>query len=287
MIRYIQTLKEPLTEGLAAEVATMPPHRGERPLMNNHVLFLIEKIKAGLFYPPRWAVAWFNGKKYRVNGQHSSTALASCNGDFPRGLHVFIDEFAVETDLDMAELFAQFDPKRGARTDEQVVMATVRQHDELAKLKPTHIRTALDGLVFWHKMCGKITGKVDAIGRRGLVGDNIEYIIWQSDLFSIGRMRVAGIMGAVAATYHVCSTAGKEFWKLVIDESHPDCANATRTLGKFLVKLEAGGEFDRKRGKPWTSRAVYVKACHAWNAWRRGKTTDLAYFEDAGIPHLV
>lgn len=137
MIKYLGTSTQPLTEVIAAEFATMPSHRGERPLRRSHVAWLEQKIKSGLFHAPRWAKATLGDKTYRVNGQHSSTALAQANGKFPSGLMVVIDQFACDTDSDIADLFAQFDPKQGARTEQEIIMATARQHDDLIQLKST------------------------------------------------------------------------------------------------------------------------------------------------------
>src|SRR5437764_638623 len=47
----------------------------ERDLDAKHVKELVERIKAGLWLPCCWATVDYLGKKYRMNGQHSSNAM--------------------------------------------------------------------------------------------------------------------------------------------------------------------------------------------------------------------
>jgi hypothetical protein len=287
MFRYIRTSQVPLTESLAAEFATMPPHKGERPLRQQHVDWLSGKIEAGLFHPPRWAKAKLKGKTYRVNGQHSSTALAQANGHFPKGLEVLIDEFECDTDDDVADLFAQFDPAGSVRTPTEVLMAGARQHAELANLSAAAVKHAVQAIVSLMQHTGDASGRVPVEAKRGIVSDNIPFILWTTQFTGASRMRTSGVLPALAATYKKNPDAATEFWKMVREESHPQVDHPTRKLGRFLALIVNGQEFNKKKGKPWTPRAVFVKCIHAWNAYRKGVTTDMSYFEESDIPELV
>ncbi len=284
MIRLIRSSLVPLTPSIAMDFATMASHKGERPKIPQRLAYLNGKLERGLFHTPNWARAELNGRIYRVNGQHSSTVLAECNGHFPTEMNVVIEDFHCDTDEDIAELFAQFDAKISARSDGDIIMATARQFKELDDVKPTPIRLAVSALIAELVIRGVVCNRVSSDARRAMIGDNIPFILWSRQFTGTARMRLMGVLGAIAETYKKNATAATSFWQQVRDESNPSVTHPTRVLGKFLLLAKAGTEVNRKTGKAWPVRAVFAKCIHAWNADRTDSGTALSYFEESPLP---
>jgi len=95
------------------------------------------------------------------------------------------------------------------------------------------------------------------------------------------HMKKTGMMGAVFATWAFNESIAKEFWVMVREGDGATKECPARVLHRFLRDIMLD------RTIKWDSRALYVKCCHAWNAWRLGKTTHLSYFKAAPPPKLI
>ena len=100
-----------LTEDLAAEFSSMPSSTTERDLKPKRIDYLKDAVLGGAAITFSWARAKVaeTGDTYRVNGHHSSTMLASLDGQFPDGLKAHIDNFEVDDVLSLALLHRQFE----------------------------------------------------------------------------------------------------------------------------------------------------------------------------------
>jgi hypothetical protein len=281
-IHFEGTRIVPLTLLLAKEFATMLAFVGERPIVKARITWLRRELDAGRFYSPRWAIAKLKGRKYRVNGQHSSAMLVAAgnSGPFPEGLQVMIDEFEVDSEADLAELFARFDPRQSVRTESEVVVAWARQFTELAGLKAVTITSATTAVARWKALTGKASLRMSPEVKRGLVGDHLEFVIWSAAVLKFTMLRGPGVLAAIPATYYCDKDAATVFWYQVAEKSHPSNVNATRALGDFIIKCRD----NKSEGALWNERARYAKCIQAWNAWIADKTTDLKYYEKKPLP---
>lgn len=273
---------EPLTRELCTQFARMPAHRGERPLSKRRVSLLDSKIANGQFHSPEWAVAYLNGKAYRVNGQHSSTALAEANGHFPNGLEVTIKEFTCESEDDLADLFMQFDNKSSSRSDIEALMVGAAMHPELEGISKTSLMHATNGIA---RAVTRFDSKVRIDDRRGLIPGNTDFIQWVRSYTGRNDLRRVGVIAAMYDTYRKDRQKCDEFWRLVSKESHADPNHPTRRLARLLKEVE----YAKKSGRGGSRSAVgnetmYAKCVHAWNAFRRGRSTDMKVFSNAGLP---
>lgn len=284
MFKLIGTRQEPLTPELALEFATMPAWEGERPLRPHRCKYLESRILDHQFYNPRWAVAYLDGRKYRVNGQHSSHVLATVNGDFPKGLMALIDEFQCENKNDLAELFGQFDNTISSRPAHEVTNAHARVHPELSHIKPTFVSRILAGIGY--ALSGEGENRPRSNEERAqLVHSHIPFILWAYPLSKLRHTSKAGVMAAAFSTWNRNQDAAEEFWSMVTEEDHADPRHPTRVLARFLREAVSASD-PRIASKRWAPRAFYVKSIHAWNAWRRGENTDLKYRADAPLPKV-
>lgn len=96
------------------------------------------------------------------------------------------------------------------------------------------------------------------------------------------------VVCAMMACYDKGQNLARDFWSTVRDESAPDRDDATRTLARFLLRciLSSGRGTTKRDQKSVGFREMYVKCLHAWNAWRKGETTSLAYHVAAPIPKI-
>lgn len=271
MIESLGTKLVPLTEELAQEFATMPGVGGERPLKNWRVEFLKSRLAAGLFHSPKWAVVWFNGKKYRINGQHSSNMLAASNGDFPHGLKAVIDEFKCETEQEQAELFQQFDPSTSIRNREEIINAHRAAEHSLAEVSTRLAKDACDGVGFYVELTdGQRLGKED---RARLTHTHQDFILWLDSIRRDAALRLSSVSGAAYATWLKDPAAATEFWRLVHEESAPENTHPTRVLSKWLRELRAAKASNSGSAtKRHSARSIYERCIHCWNAYRSGRS---------------
>jgi len=273
MITHIKTETLPLTQQLAQEFSSMAAMRGERELRADRLEFLRAKIKDGLFHSPRWAFANIDGRKVRVNGQHSSKLLADLNGAMPTGLNVVIDEFTCDTEEDLCELFAQFDPVESTRRAKDIVNAHARIHPDLDDMTTARCNLIISGIAM-HMLRGvewkrkKVTG----VDRARLIHNGIPFFKWIAPRLDLKRLRKVPVIAAMFATWAKDCESADRFWDAVArEDEHP--THPTRTLSTFLSEAA----FGRLKGKGWTARAVYSKCLIAWNAWRKGNQTMFRY----------
>lgn len=268
-----------LTRAVAEEFATASSWAGERALSQSRVRYLRQELVAGRFRSPEWALAWLNGKWYRVNGQHSSMMLASLNGEFPKDMKVTIKEFMCDTEDDLVRLFGTFDVRESARSgaDYVGVAMAVSSQLEPARLDRLAVYKLASGMMV-HEGEGVVRRKASSRERAQMVHRDPAYLVAATP-YAKKRLFSVGASAALYATWLVRTNAWSDFWDKTFNETAPDPNAPTRVLARFLR-----GE---NRGNSKANvRAIYVKCIHAWNAWRTGTTTNLAYHSSLAVPRV-
>ena len=282
MLRYRSTTMKMLTRKLAREVSEMPRYNGERPIKKMRLRELEDKLDLGLFYAPRWSFAEFEGRRYRVNGQHSSLMLSETR-KFPDSMQVVWDEFLADSLEDVADLFSQFDPRLCVRSRGDVVGAHGSCHKELEEVTPSKLVKIMGGVTY---------GLTDGVGVRSVSDNNKGRMVHEHTAFASWVNQFLGklwtfktpVIAVMFRTYSVDAMVAKCFWQDVYDESAPDNDDPTRVLANFLRDNMKGRNFN---GRGFDSKAFYCKCIHAWNAYRSGKKTKLNYFPNAVIPKVL
>lgn len=282
MFRETHSYVSPLTVALAKEFAEMPRWRGERPLKRSIVKYLTAEYESGRFHSVSWAIGHLDGQRYRVNGQHSSTLLCQWEDDAPGAIEALkvtahIAEYVCETQSDLHELFMSFDARHSARDLNDYVGVTMSSHDGLTGV-PRMAANRLTAALAVYANEGKSARSVSARERAYYVNEAPSFIAVAAK-YARNRLYSAGLGAAMYATY---LRAGADsdwsvFWDAVFDESDPDNKSPTRVLAKRVR--------DTKRDRTDKDiRAMYVRALHAWNAYRTQRTTMLSYYSQAPIP---
>lgn len=260
----------PLTRELLKWFLGLCVFIGERPKKNARILMLKSEHKSGRFDSPVWAVANYGGKQHRSDGQHSSAMLAELtDSDFPFGLNVFIKEYDCQTERDLAELFDRFDKPVSSRTRNESVNAHAKTQPELQSVKPTTAYCCAAGIAWFMREVSGIA--CDCSVTSGLVHEHPEVIKWMSGC-QIDRK--PGVYAAMYETWCIDRFGAETFWLSVKNENHPDPKYPTRRLATRLKDCA-------------DSREAYAVCIHAWNAQRRGKTTNLNYFKAAPLPKAL
>jgi hypothetical protein len=149
--KLISSETKPLTPELAGRFKAMLPSPTERVFDPARAKMLHEKAEAGQLIAFNWAIAKVGDKEYRVNGQHSSAVLAELNGQFPLGLKVHMDTYAVSNTDGLALLFRQFDARKSGRTPTDVSGAYQGLYTDLAGVPRGAAKLAVEGVAWYDK----------------------------------------------------------------------------------------------------------------------------------------
>lgn len=260
----------PLTHKLAAEFAAMTAAKGDREEREWRKDEVVRCVKEGSFRAPEWAsaVCKEDGVEYRVNGKHTSKALAELNGSMPR-LRVLLTRFECDTLRDVAELYNTFDKNTSARSPRDNVRSFQMTDDELSGLSTRSVSLAVSGMAY--EKWGLVYHPQDE--RSALMFANKPFCEFVHDICAPapGRpLRRAGVVAAMFKTFNRSQTASKEFWSAVRDGAGHPASVPDRKLREWLLSVTTGS--GRGSAKRSAGMHEFMVIClRAWNAWRKGK----------------
>lgn len=277
-IRKMEVRLEDLTPELARSFAGMTTFEGERTLKPMRLAFLRRHVKQGTFASPTWADAVLRGtdKRYRLNGQHSSTMLSAlAPEEFPKGLKVTIETYEFDSIADDAfSLFDLFDNPKSARDNTDALGIDIAPFEDLRGIDLKFAGKVAAGIACFEAQ-KKEGGIFHDARRRGVYfydADNRTFLLWMwpfRDALHIGLLNPP-VMSEVYSDWTYNAAMAQEFWSLVLYESHSDPDHETRELSRVLKEMkqaEKGPEYFHSRVRK------------AWNRYRRvreleAKTTE-------------
>lgn len=290
-----QTVK--VTKELAQRYAEMDPAPHDRPLSERRLQVYRKLWKEGQFRPVTWATALCleTGVVYRVNGKHTSTMLASHLGPMP-DFYAVVEEYLCDTLEDVAYLYSTFDSKMQSRSADDIYQSFAATIPELQEISGKVIRQLVQGIGY--QVLGAIPyEKASHTERAELLFDHVDFALWVDKLFTAGRcdekakMRAAHLrrqatIAAMLATYQRDQEAASRFWVMVRDETGVTPDTPDRVLARYLISSSIRGHSGARSAEAdtQTTREMYVKCLHAWNAWRQGGNTKLRYYAEAELP---
>ena len=279
--RLLESEVVPLTPELARNFRDMPASPTERPLDPARLKLLSEKIDLGLFIPPHWSKANYNGQIIRLNGQHSSHVLSECNGNFPHNIQAHIDLYEVTTRDGLAQLFAQFDARKSGRSLSDVSGAYQGLHEELGGIPREIAKLGIDSVAWFRRNIeGVPTPSGDQVyslfKETGLHG----FLKWLGELVTIKtpELKRTQVGSAMYATFTKNADEAKNFWDEVarggdrFEESAP-----STVLDTWLKTTKETGRNGTKM--PLKPGNFYNGCIHAWNASRQSKSIKTINFE--------
>lgn len=294
------TLIEPpktlrVTRRVALEFAEMEPAPKDRPLSERRLQVYTALMNRGEFRPMSWASIRCHetGVTYRVNGKHTSTICSTLN-PLPE-LYAVVERYECDDLDDVGRLYGTYDSKMQARTTADINRSFASCVPGLADI-PTKIINACAGGMSFATFFQNYTSREQPAERAERLLEHSDFVEWiNATLFrgSTGRqthlMRVP-VVACIFQSYRKDRDRATEFWLAVRDETGvaPDLPD--RRLAKYLTTSISsnGGRINAGVNRfRVTDREHFAKCVMAWNAWRKGEKTQMAYYADREIPPVA
>lgn len=269
-IRLLKSETKTIDNALVSRFATMNPSITERPLDEGRVDYLATKIVEGSAIPFLWSYAVLDGVEYRVNGQHSSYALAQMNGNMPANLVAHIDEYAVKDESELVHLFRQFDARKSGRSPVDVANAYASVVPGLQGINVDILKLGAEGINWGFSAVDRQPSKkADDRYIELTYPQNLDFLQGLGAIFTIKtpELRSLPVIAAMYKTHFVDPEKSAEFWASVarggdeFDETDP-----ARALDTWLRRLK--DKFQRPDVRPLQ---IYQACIFAWNAEMDGK----------------
>jgi hypothetical protein len=288
---------ELVTQTLAIKFRDMDPVPHDRTLNPKRVEAYRKMLAAGLFRPVHWATVHCSETQstYRANGKHTSNLFAEYE-NLPQPVYAIIEHYHCDDLDDVARLYATFDSRSQVRNTNDINRAFAAVDPELSEL-PSKIISLCVTAISYYRWGDSYSQKPAADRAECLLEeDNKKFVTWvysilrASDIDSARLLWRSPVVAAMYASYQKSKRAANEFWLAVRDGTGATPKVPDRFLHRFLLSkaVNTGRGAAGRRGRDLAGpREMYVKCLHAWNAWRRGLTTELKYHAQAKIPAAV
>lgn len=287
MIELKETTKLPLTLDVAKHYNRMTSLDGDREVDSRGGRQRVDKLRQlnidNLFYSPVWSdvkVSSEKGKKFRVDGAHSTQMLVESGVDFPENLEVTIRHFRCANMTEAVELWELFNPKMSTRTTQDIARNRAAYIPELKNIKISAVLTASRGIATHYNLHDSILHR-DPLD---CIVEEPHFIVFAVEFVHTRKLKRAGIMAAMFSTWGKDQQKAGLFWRRVRDASAADPNCPTRKLAKYL-----DAEVERSKARVATDPFFqqYVKCHHAWNAWRTNKGTSLKFVKGCPVPKAL
>ena len=292
-----------VTNKLAKEWSEMEEIREDRPLREQRIRVYQKVLAAGEFRPVTWAKVYIKemDQYYRVNGKHTSTVFAAADFSKCQEVIAVIEDYECDTIEDAAKLYSTFDSQIQTRNQSDINRMFASAIPEL-KVYDTSFINLMVGAINYFRAPALTTDKKAAAGssaaeRAEVLFDEIEFCTWARALLGDGHtgkskhLRRTPVVAAIRGTWGKAKAASLQFWTAVRDETGEKPELPDRKLAKWLTVMRVNSGNGARSGPPGRfkvfPREFYVKSIHAWNAWRRGESTNLQYYAAAKIPAIV
>lgn len=289
-----------VTKKLAKQFAEMEPAPHDRPLSERRLAVYANLLNQNKFRPVTWASAICEetGDVYRVNGKHTSILMAGL--EKTPEFYVTLEEYECPTLEDVAQLYATFDSAMQSRTARDIYLSFAGTVTELKDVSAKYIHVAVAGISY-AKMGADMYGASQPAERAEMLLEYPQFVLWMAEIFAgaasnkemgittksklkCAHMIRQPVVAAMFASWEKAKGDATKFWMAVRDESGPTNTSPDRKLSRFLLTIGMSERANRSRAKVVGMREIYVKCLHAWNAWRKGETTNLNYYALAKIP---
>lgn len=290
------------TKPLVAEFEKMEPVPHDRPLSERRMMVYERILKAGDFRTVVWASVhcYETNCIYRVNGKHTSLMLSRLS-ILPE-FHVTIERYRADTLRDVANLYNTFDSAMASRSVSDINKSFAATVPELREI-PLRVINLAVAAAAEEKWAEAELRRVSPAERAEELLDVSDFVVWLNRVLlggnstplratdkqcgSVLPIRRSPVVRAMLATYRKMPKVATDFWTKVRDETASDRNDPTRLLARYLVRSSLAGGSRSSVGsekKLVAKREVFVKSLHAWNAWRKGEATSLAYHAKSPLP---
>lgn len=282
MLQLIESQVIDITPQALADFRALPPVLGERPLKPSRVQDYVTQIRNNNFNFPTWGVIrdTATGQCLRVNGQHTSAALALIpEAEFPphlRGTYEVYDSDDIAMDAPL--LFAKYDNSKAARTSIDWMAQYAASFPDLKLVPPVFLVKATNGIQFLIRVQLAKNPAFPLIlfsphdhGLHFKSANNRAFALWLHQWIKTKNEWMLGNAGVVAEMYadwQVQPKTATEFWDYVLKENHPEPDHDTRQLADQF------SEWQKKARKVKPSQ-FRIQANRVWRIFNRGRQAEI------------
>jgi hypothetical protein len=271
-----------VTPDIAREWLAYPLMPGQRPLRDQHLKRLYDKMKAGEFITGHIAFADNDlGKTSRVmpNGQHQCHCIIRARVTIP----ALVQEFYYDSPEALADLFRQFD-SHAFRSQADMVRVEV---DARGLDWPPSMANLLVGAIAMCKgflyNCHR-EDRIEQLAYHTEFGEWVVNRLFERKKSKYPWLAKRSIVAAMLQTYESDLEAAGEFWVQVRDGELMRKDDPAFVLRNWLMSVSSP-QSKAPRYKVASDKEMRVKCIRAWNAFRMGsKPSYFVYYPDKPIP---
>ena len=249
---------------------SLPASPTERPIEPDRIKRLRAVLLEGRAISFAWSTVVFQGKTYRMNGQHSSQVLAKLDSPLPEAMVFHVDRYEAETKEGMGDLFCQFDARWSSRSRGDVAGAYQGLVEGVAGCARDKAKLAIEGVLWFRRWREKVPVETDDKAYKLFFEESLHpFIKFVDEVLSIKtpEMKNPGVMAALYETFSLRNEeAARAFWKHVALDDQTDDTRPSSVLSKELVAIK-----EKARGESTPRAEIYGKCVKAWNAFRAGE----------------
>lgn len=282
-----------LTSAKAREYNHLQPLPGERPLREDHVLYLAEKIEQGLLIGAnvQIAVIAFNGTRYKGNGQHTCAGRLLLDEDDRFSPMVNWHEYEVSTLQDAVMLYEQFDPPMASRSYADLVRIVGRNFGIIGSdgICSQAVAQAFNQAVAFVESGRSINGRAHmrpATKAQFMVERKRELRLFVEILGPAKEghhLRRDPVYAALYETMVLNENDAQSFWLGVREGANLAKDSPMKKVEVYLRSIDVPRGAGRMALHP-SFQTVYTKCVHAWNAWVDDRSTDLKCVSGTPMP---
>jgi hypothetical protein len=273
----------PFTEQRAIDYIELPVFPGEREVNEAHVQFLHDQIRARRF---NWdlvqiAKADFEGKTYKINGQHCAWLRFSL-GVLEVEPQVREIHYSVKSIAQLKTLYGTFDRAK-PRTDPHLVRVELVGTPAAEGLTSRQISRLAPAFRFWKygdmstsddaRRCGaaELAAMIQADYSQlfNIVGHFIYAI--QGDKLAMARIDKMSVIAAMIDNFNKVPTLAPEFWRPVAESTGLEKDDARWHLVRYLDSIAMQRSNTNSMKRIVSTEEVYRVCIAAWNRWRAGE----------------
>jgi hypothetical protein len=273
--------KVTLDERKASEYIALPVFKGERDVSEDHVQFLYNELRAGMFNPLLvvLSVCVMGDTIYKINGQHTCWAvLFMTEHDAKFSIQVREIRYKVDTVDQLKVLYGTYD-RLAKRDDRMVTKILLVETPETEGIPASIIQRVIPGLKFWLFDNSSDRARCTPPQVASLVRNHHAELFRRVCNFLQAHnepiVRRAPTLGAMFATFDKLPHKAVDFWEPVCTGLNMDSKNDPRWRLRDLLLNSALNISIASNKRAVDAEALYRCSISAWNKWRTGESVSM------------
>lgn len=287
MYQLISRKIKTVTPQMAEEILSANVYEGQRPIKPKHLKMLSSVIEDGLFTVGHIAIAhqgWNGGDAMLANGQHTCSAVLATG----KAVNAVVEEYNCKTPEDFSLLYRQFDNNASRSLGDITRPEAMALKLNWAKGTIPVVMTAI-GFIEGHEKLHKNI-RIESLKKYVDVGSFVNDILSCVKSSENKHLRRGAVVAAMFVTYRKCNADAETFWAEVRDGENLKGNSPTLKLRNYLLSTNTAvgrGVDAPSLNAAASNKEMYAKCIIAWNAYRRGDSTQLKFFANKETPRPV